>query len=55
MKVSDLAKELNTTSDEILKALKTLKLKAKDASQELSGGVASVVKSEFLKIKKVLK
>lgn len=54
MKVSDLAKELNTTSDEILKALKTLKLKAKDASQELSAGVASVVKSEFLKIKKVV-
>lgn len=52
MKVSDLAKELNTTSDEILKALKTLKLKAKDASQELSAGVASVVKSEFIKMKK---
>lgn len=52
MKVSDLAKELNTTSDEILKALKSLKLKAKDASQELSAGVASVVKSEFLKMKK---
>jgi translation initiation factor IF-2 len=47
MKVVELAKELNTTSDEVLQTLKSLKLKAKDEDQELSSVVASVVKTEF--------
>jgi translation initiation factor IF-2 len=52
MKVSDIAKELNTTSDDILKVLKSLKLKAKDSDQELSSVVASIVRSEYSKAKK---
>ena len=52
MQVAELDKQLNTTSDAILKTLKSLKLKAKDGAQELSGAVASVVKSEYLKTAK---
>jgi len=53
MKVSELAKEFSKSSDDILKMLKSLKLKAKDANQELSGAVVSVIKSQFgLDIKK---
>jgi translation initiation factor IF-2 len=52
MKVSDIAKELNTTSDDILQVLKFLKLKAKDSDQELSSVVASIVRSEYSKAKK---
>lgn len=49
MKVSDLAKELNTNSESILAALKKLKLKAKDSKQDLNVAVVSVVKSAFKK------
>ena len=47
MRVSELAKELNTNSDDVLTMLKSLKLKAKDSSQELSPAVISVLKSQF--------
>ncbi|MBF0522670.1 MAG: translation initiation factor IF-2 [Candidatus Omnitrophica bacterium] len=47
MKVSDLAKEYNTTSKAILDTLKSLKLKAKDADQELNIVVVSVLRSNF--------
>lgn len=53
MKVSELAKELNTTSDKVLTTLKSFKLKARDGDQELSAAVASVVRSELAKTKKV--
>ncbi len=53
MKVSDLAKELNTTSETILATLKSLKLKAKDNQQELNAAVVSVLKSELLRAKKM--
>ena len=52
MKVSELAKELNTTSDKVLATLKSFKLKAKDGDQELSVAVASVVRSELAKAKR---
>lgn len=54
MKVSELAKQLNTTSDVILNTLKSFKLKAKDSSQDLSAGVVSVIKSEFQKRKNLV-
>jgi translation initiation factor IF-2 len=47
MKVTDLAKELDTTPEVVLTALKSLKLKAKGDEQELSIVVASVVKSHL--------
>ncbi len=47
MKVSNLANDLKTTSDEVLKVLRSLKLKAKDSEQELSAAVVSVIKSEI--------
>ncbi|MCK4882231.1 MAG: hypothetical protein KAS92_04330, partial [Candidatus Omnitrophica bacterium] len=47
MKVSELAKDLDTTSDAVLKALRSLKLKAKDSDQVLSAAVVSVIKSEL--------
>jgi len=47
MKVLELAKEFDKSSDDILKMLKSLKLKAKDANQELSAAVVSVLKSQF--------
>ena len=53
MKVSDLAQELNTTSETILATLKSLKLKAKDSQQELNAAVISVLKSELLRAKKI--
>ena len=52
MKVSELAKVLNTSSDDVLKALRALKLKAKDSQQELSAAVVSVIKSEMKTSKK---
>lgn len=47
MLVSELAKELKTTSDAILERLKLLRLKAKDSNQELSAAVVSVIRSEL--------
>ena len=52
MKVSELAKDLNITSDAVLKALRSLKLKAKDSEQVLSAAVVSVIKSELKTSKK---
>ncbi|MBI5416215.1 MAG: translation initiation factor IF-2 N-terminal domain-containing protein, partial [Candidatus Omnitrophica bacterium] len=52
MKVSDLAKNLNTTVETILQTLKSFKLKAKDGDQDLSAAVVSVVRSELVKAKK---
>ena len=52
MKVSELAKDLDTTSDAVLKALRSLKLKAKDSEQVLSAAVVSVIKSELKPPKK---
>lgn len=49
MRVSDLAKELNTTDQAILAKLKAFKLKAKDRDQELNSVVLSVIKSEYKK------
>src|SRR3990167_2501431 len=54
MKVSELAKEYNTTVDHVINILKTLKLKAKDGSQELNAVVLSVVKSHLEKNKVAL-
>lgn len=51
MKVSELAKELGTTTDKVLATLKSFKLKARDGGQELSVAVASVVRSELAKTK----
>jgi len=47
MKVSELTKEFDKSSDDILKMLKSLKLKAKGVDQELSEAVISVLKSQF--------
>jgi translation initiation factor IF-2 len=47
MLVSELAKELKTTTEKILSVLKSLRLKAKDGNQELSAAVVSVIRSEF--------
>lgn len=44
MKVSELAKEMDITSKDVLATLKKLKLKAKDSSQELSSAVLPVVR-----------
>ncbi|MCA9398222.1 MAG: translation initiation factor IF-2 [Candidatus Omnitrophica bacterium] len=52
MKVSELAKELQTTSKEVLATLKSLKLKAKDGKQDLSSAAVSLVKSQFKKSQK---
>ncbi len=49
MRVADLAKELSITSDVILAKLKSLRLKAKDDSQELNKAVEIVLRSEFSK------
>lgn len=53
MKVSELAKDLGMTSEDVLKALRALKLKAKDSEQVLSSAVVSVIKSELKPSKKV--
>jgi len=47
MKVCDLAKEYHMESEEVLKVLKSLKLKAKDSEQELSPVVVTVLKSHL--------
>ena len=49
MRVTDLAKELNTTDLAVLAKLKALKLKAKGGEQELNSVVLSVIKSEHKK------
>ncbi|MFH1359876.1 MAG: translation initiation factor IF-2 [Candidatus Omnitrophota bacterium] len=45
MRVSDLAKELGVTNEDILAKLKTLHLKAKDGKQELNVAVIAVLRS----------
>lgn len=57
MQIAELAKQLNTSNEVILKTLKSLKLKAKDSQQELSSAVISVIKSELgkLPLKEALK
>jgi translation initiation factor IF-2 len=55
MKVSELANELGTTSEIVIKTLKSLKLKAKDEDQVLSAAVISVIKSELKTAKKPAK
>ena len=50
MKVSELAKELNMTSKAVLDTLKSMKLKGKDADQELSSGVIFLVKGEIKRL-----
>ncbi len=47
MRVSDLAKELGISSDAVLNKLRTLKLKAKDAKQELNSVVETVLRREL--------
>ena len=53
MRVSELAKELNTTSDAILAKLRAFKLKAKDSEQELNSFVLSVLRREISKEVKI--
>ncbi|HLD69325.1 MAG TPA: translation initiation factor IF-2 N-terminal domain-containing protein, partial [Candidatus Omnitrophota bacterium] len=48
MRVSDLAKELNTTNEIILAKLRAFKLKAKDGEQELNSFVLSVLRREII-------
>ena len=47
MRVADLAKELNVTTETILNKLKAFKMKAKDGNQELSGAAVMVLRGEF--------
>ena len=47
MKVSEFARQLNTTNEVVLKKLKALKLKAKDGDQELNKVVLSVLQREL--------
>ena len=47
MKVSELAKELQTSDDVILSTLKSLRLKAKDRNQVLNSVVVSVLRSQL--------
>ncbi|MDP2654838.1 MAG: translation initiation factor IF-2 [Candidatus Omnitrophota bacterium] len=51
MKVADLAKLYNLSSDDVLGKLKAMKLKAKDSQQELSGAVVAVLRSELGKMR----
>jgi len=53
MRVSEIAKELKISTEDILKTLKTLKLKAKGGNQELNSVVVSVLRNELSKGKKV--
>ena len=53
MKVSDLAKQLNVTSDYILKMLKSLRFKSNDKDQELNDAVISVLKTYVNKGKEI--
>ena len=61
MRITDLAKEFNTTDEVIIATLKSLKLKAKGSQQELNAAVVTVLRSELgkkdslVKIKKVIK
>ena len=48
MRVSELAKELNTTTEIILAKLRAFKLKAKDGEQELNSFVLSVLRREII-------
>src|SRR5436190_11566237 len=52
MKVSELAKELNVSSQDILTKMKALKFKAKDSDQELNTVVITVLRSELGKGRK---
>src|SRR3989344_2612794 len=47
MRVVDLAKELNVTTEIILNKLKAFKMKAKDGNQELSGAAVTVLRGEL--------
>lgn len=49
MLVSEIAKEFNTTTANVLSKLKTLRLKAVDGNQELSKVVVTVLRSELVK------
>ncbi|MCC6758334.1 MAG: translation initiation factor IF-2 N-terminal domain-containing protein, partial [Candidatus Omnitrophica bacterium] len=49
MLVSELAKEFNTTTANVLSKLKTLRLKATSGDQELSKAVVTVLRSELVK------
>jgi translation initiation factor IF-2 len=49
MKISDIAKEFNTTNEFVLSKLRALKLKAKDGKQELNKVVEDVVRRAILK------
>lgn len=49
MKVSEIAKEFNTTNKIVLEKLKALKLKAKSGTQELNNTVVVVLRSELRK------
>lgn len=49
MRVSELAKELNISSEIILAKLRAFKLKAKDSEQELNSAVLSVLRREISK------
>ncbi len=52
MKVSDLAKELGISSDDILAKLRSLHLKAKDGHQEINAAVLPVLRSELKNVAK---
>jgi len=52
MRVSDLAKELGISSDDILKKLKSMMLKAKDGKQDLNEAVEAVIRREFKHVAK---
>ncbi len=49
MLVSELAKEFNTTTANVLGKLKTLRLRATDGNQDLSKAVVTVLRSELVK------
>ncbi len=47
MKVAELAREMGLSSQTVLDKLKSLKLKAKDDKQDLSSGVAAILRNEL--------
>jgi len=52
MRISDLAKELGISSDDILTKLKSMMLKAKDSKQDLNDAVETVIRREFKNVAK---
>ena len=52
MRVSDLAKELGISAEDILGKLKAMRLKAKDSKQELNEAVEAVIRREFKHVAK---